>query len=63
MISCFYLMAQEHHSNWLRFLIWLGLGLVIYFLYSRRHSKLNPANAALKQPPDTSGISSGISSK
>ncbi|MDF2384117.1 amino acid permease [Nostoc ellipsosporum NOK] len=41
MISCFYLMAQEHHSNWLRFLIWLGLGLIIYFLYSRRHSKLN----------------------
>ena len=27
-------------TNWLRFLIWLGLGLVIYFTYSRMHSKL-----------------------
>ena len=38
--SCFYLMAQEHHSNWLRFLIWLAIGLVVYFAYSRSHSKL-----------------------
>ncbi len=40
MLSCFYLMAQESHTNWYRFLIWLGMGLVIYFLYSRTHSKL-----------------------
>ncbi|MGZ8557140.1 MAG: amino acid permease [Chitinophagaceae bacterium] len=40
MLSCFYLMAQEHHSNWFRFLIWLGLGLIIYFLYGYRNSKL-----------------------
>lgn len=40
LISCFYLMAQESHTNWYRFLIWLVVGLVIYFLYSRRNSKL-----------------------
>jgi basic amino acid/polyamine antiporter, APA family len=40
MISCFYLMAQETHKVWMRFLIWLVIGLVIYFLYSYRHSKL-----------------------
>jgi amino acid transporter len=40
MLSCFYLMAQEHHSNWLRFLVWLGAGLVVYFLYGYRNSKL-----------------------
>lgn len=40
LISCFYLMAQESHSNWLRFLIWLVIGLVIYFLYGYRKSKL-----------------------
>jgi len=40
MLSCFYLMAQEHHSNWLRFLIWLGAGLIIYFLYGYHNSKL-----------------------
>lgn len=40
LISCFYLMAQESHTNWLRFLLWLGIGLVIYFLYGYRKSKL-----------------------
>lgn len=40
LISCLYLMAQEHHSNWLRFLIWLALGLVFYFLYGYHKSKL-----------------------
>ena len=40
MLSCFYLMAQEHHSNWMRFLLWLVAGLVIYFLYGYRNSKL-----------------------
>lgn len=38
--SCFYLMAQESHTNWLRFGIWLAIGLVIYFLYGRRNSHL-----------------------
>lgn len=40
LISCFYLMAQESHTNWLRFFIWLGIGLVVYFLYGYRKSKL-----------------------
>ena len=26
--------------TWIRFFVWLGIGLVIYFLYSVRHSKL-----------------------
>ena len=40
MVSCFYLMAQETHTVWMRFLIWLVIGLAIYFLYSYSHSKL-----------------------
>jgi amino acid transporter len=40
MISCFYLMAQESHTVWMRFLIWLAIGLTIYFLYSYKNSKL-----------------------
>ncbi|MCB9056453.1 MAG: amino acid permease [Chitinophagales bacterium] len=40
MISCFYLMAQETHKVWMRFIIWLVIGLIIYFFYSYRHSKL-----------------------
>lgn len=40
MMSCFYLMAQETHKVWMRFLIWLVVGLAIYFLYSFKNSKL-----------------------
>lgn len=39
--SCFYLMTELGYTNWMRFLIWLVIGLVIFFLYSRHHSKLN----------------------
>ena len=38
--SCFYLMTELGYTNWLRFSIWLVVGLVIYFLYSRHHSHL-----------------------
>jgi amino acid transporter len=41
MLSCFYLMAQETPQVWVRFLIWLIIGLIIYFFYSRKNSKLN----------------------
>ena len=27
-------------DTWLRLVIWLGVGLIIYFAYSRRHSLL-----------------------
>ncbi|MDF3077035.1 MAG: amino acid transporter [Sphingobacteriaceae bacterium] len=41
LISCFYLMAQESHSNWYRFLIWLVIGLVVYFTYGYKNSRLH----------------------
>jgi len=39
-LSCGYLMTELGVTNWLRFLLWLAAGLVIYFLYGNRHSKL-----------------------
>lgn len=42
--SCFYLMTELGYTNWLRFLIWLVIGLAIYFFYSRQHSKLGKDN-------------------
>ncbi|GAB2975646.1 hypothetical protein GCM10027049_07840 [Mucilaginibacter puniceus] len=40
LLSCFYLMTQLGYTNWLRFLVWLAIGLVIYFSYSYKNSKL-----------------------
>jgi len=37
---CLILMAGLPLENWIRFIVWLGVGLVIYFTYSRRHSEL-----------------------
>jgi basic amino acid/polyamine antiporter, APA family len=46
LISCFYLMSQESHTNWLRFFIWLVIGLVIYFTYGHKNSRLNAETIA-----------------
>jgi amino acid transporter len=43
LLTCLYLMTQLGYTNWLRFLVWLVAGLVIYFCYGRRASKLNGA--------------------
>lgn len=39
-VSCMALMAFLPAITWLRFLVWLLLGLIVYFTYSIRHSKL-----------------------
>jgi amino acid transporter len=36
-----YLMSELGLSNWLMFIIWLALGLVIYFCFGYRHSKIH----------------------
>jgi len=41
LISCLYMMAELGVSNWIGFGIWLIIGLIIYFLYGKKHSKLN----------------------
>ena len=43
LLSCFYLMTELGYTNWLRFLIWLVVGLVIYFTYGYKHSVLGKA--------------------
>ena len=40
-LSALYLMYYLPWRTWERLLIWLGIGLVVYFLYGYRHSKLN----------------------
>ncbi len=40
-LTCVGMMALLPVDTWLRLLIWLAIGLAIYFLYGRKHSVLN----------------------
>jgi APA family basic amino acid/polyamine antiporter len=46
-LICAYMMYSLPFDTWLRLLIWMAIGLFIYFLYSRTHSKIarQPAEA------------------
>jgi APA family basic amino acid/polyamine antiporter len=39
-VSCLYLMLSLSVVTWVRFLVWLDLGMLIYWFYGRRHSPL-----------------------
>ena len=39
-LICLYLMLNLSLETWLRFLVWLAIGLVIYFVWSGRNSRL-----------------------
>lgn len=45
LLSCLYMMSEIPLQNWIYFGIWLLIGLLIYFTYSRKHSKLNAAQS------------------
>ncbi|MDN6556157.1 MAG: amino acid permease [Acidipropionibacterium acidipropionici] len=39
-IICLYLMLNLSIETWMRFLIWMVIGIVVYFTYSKNHSRL-----------------------
>ncbi|HOZ74555.1 MAG TPA: amino acid permease [Flavobacterium sp.] len=43
LVSCLYMMAELSVWNWIYFTCWLLIGLMIYFGFSRKNSKLNNA--------------------
>lgn len=50
-VCCLGLMASLAVETWLRFLAWLLIGLVIYFFYGRKHSRLANKSSD-NQPPE-----------
>ena len=49
-LMCFYLMLNLIGETWLRFGIWMLIGLVVYFGYSRSHSRLAPGHDQARVP-------------
>lgn len=39
-LICIYLMLNLSVETWLRFVIWMAIGLIVYFTYSKNHSRL-----------------------
>ncbi|MDR2896170.1 MAG: amino acid permease, partial [Propionibacteriaceae bacterium] len=57
-VICFYLMLNLAVETWMRFLIWLVAGFVIYFVYSHRHARLQTGQAL--SPDVAQAIKDGV---
>jgi APA family basic amino acid/polyamine antiporter len=50
-LSCAYLMLSLPVLTWVRFLVWLDIGMVIYWFYGRTHSPLADQREATARTP------------
>ena len=41
LLTNLYLISELGMANWIRFTVWMAIGLVLYFWYGHKHSKLN----------------------
>ena len=48
-VSCLYLMISLSVMTWTRFLLWLDLGMLIYWFYGRTHSSLRDPKESARQ--------------
>src|SRR5436853_231630 len=56
-LTCLLLMFSLPYENWVRLIIWLIIGLVIYFAYGRRHSVMSHEAAHTRHEISTHGVS------
>jgi APA family basic amino acid/polyamine antiporter len=61
-VSCLYLMVSLSVMTWVRLLVWLDLGMLIYWFYGRTHSPLaDPREAAARTGGEAFGNTLKIS--
>jgi APA family basic amino acid/polyamine antiporter len=39
-VACLWLMLNLTALTWIRFIVWMAIGMVVYLVYGKRHSKL-----------------------
>jgi len=47
-VLCVYLMLNLTGETWIRFVVWMAIGLVVYFTYGYRRSRLGRREAEAK---------------
>jgi APA family basic amino acid/polyamine antiporter len=55
-LASFYLMLNLPAATWIRFFVWLAIGLVVYFVYGVRRSRLASGDA---ERPDVVDVREG----
>lgn len=43
-VCCIALLSRLHKKTWIGFLVWIAIGLIVYFTYGRKHSLLQKQN-------------------
>ncbi|MGK2865555.1 MAG: amino acid permease [Mycobacterium sp.] len=51
-VACLWLMLNLTGLTWVRFLIWMALGVLVYLAYGRRHSLLGKREAGISPGPN-----------
>jgi basic amino acid/polyamine antiporter, APA family len=62
-LACITLMAFLTVNTWVRFLVWMLIGFVVYFLYSRGHSRLGQPGGGLTPARGDDAASPGSSTE